>query len=225
MAIAAVPIGLVLSQPDLGSASVMVVVTGILLLSAHLPKYIIITGIIAAVVMLPIGFQFLAPYQKQRVETFLNPSSDPTGTGYNVVQSKIAIGSGGVFGRGLGEGSQSQLNFLPVAHTDFIFAGVAEATGFVGSVAILLLLALVVVRAVIIARLSQDSFGMYIALGIATIYLYQTFVNAGGNLGLVPVTGIPLPFVSFGGTSMIMAMAALGILQSIYIRHKKIRFN
>jgi rod shape determining protein RodA len=125
----------------------------------------------------------------------------------------------------LGEGSQSQLNFLPVAHTDFVFAGIAEATGFIGSVVLLSLSSAVIYRALMVAKQSQDSFGMYLAIGLAGLYLYQTFINSGGNLGLVPVTGIPYPFVSFGGTAIIMTLSGIGLLQSIYIRHKKIRFD
>lgn len=219
------PIILTLRQPDLGSASVLLVVSLVMLLAARIPKIIIGSTIVLVIIVLAVGFKFMAPYQRQRIEVFLNPNLDPAGTGYNITQSKIAIGSGGIFGRGLGQGSQSQLQFLPVAHTDFIFAGTAEALGFVGSVTMLLLLALVIYRAYIIAQLSQDRFGMYLALGIATLFLYQTFINVGGNLGLVPITGIPLPFVSSGGTAIIMALISVGLLQSIYLRHKKIRFG
>lgn len=221
----ALPVGLILAQPDLGSASVLVVVAIVLLLTARIPKIAIGATIIALLLTMGIGYTQLAPYQRQRIEVFLNPSIDPAGIGYNITQSKIAIGSGGVFGRGLGQGSQSQLQFLPVAHTDFIFAVTAEATGFVGSVVLLLLLATVIMRAYTIARVSQDSFGLYCALGVATLFVYQTFVNVGGNIGLVPVTGIPLPLVSSGGTTTIVMLSCIGLLQSIYLRHKKIRFT
>jgi rod shape determining protein RodA len=221
----ALPFGLVLKEPDLGSASVILFVSMILILLAKLPRKLIMGGAIIILICIPIAYKLIAPYQRARITTFLNPSADPTGSGYNVLQSKIAIGSGGLLGRGIGEGSQSQLNFLPVAHTDFIFAGAAEATGFIGSIALLGLIGLVIVRAIMIARLSQDLFGMYLSIGIASLFLYQTFINAGGNLGLVPVTGIPFPFVSSGGTSVIVAMVGVGILQSIYIRYKRIRFD
>lgn len=221
----ALPVVLVLKQPDIGSASVFIAVSLILVLAARIPKAVIISGALMVLIAAPLGYRFLAPYQRDRIRTYLEPEYDPTGIGYNVNQSKIAIGSGGIFGRGLGQGSQSQLKFLPVAHTDFIFAGFAESFGFVGSVAVLILLGSVVVRAFYISRLSQDSFGMYLALGISGLYLYQIFINIGGNLGLVPVTGIPLPFMSYGGTAMIVNLAALGLLESIYLRHKKIRFG
>lgn len=224
LGIVLLPVILILKEPDLGSASVILFVSVILMLLAKLPKMVIIIGIALILIGGPIAYKFIAPYQRQRITTFLNPNADPTGSGYNVLQSKIAIGSGGLWGRGLGEGSQSQLNFLPVAHTDFIFAGVAEATGFIGSFVLLALISIIIIRGVMIAKISQDLFGMYLAIGIACLFLYQTFINSGGNLGLVPVTGIPFPFVSSGGTSIIVAMIGIGILQSIYVRYKKIRF-
>jgi rod shape determining protein RodA len=220
----ALPVILILREPDLGSASVILFVSLILILLAKVPRIVLVVGVILVLIGGPIGYKFIAPYQRDRITNFLNPNADPTGTGYNVLQSKIAIGSGGLTGQGLGEGSQSQLNFLPVAHTDFIFAGTAEATGLIGSVVLLGLLLVIIVRGIMIARLSQDLFGMYLSIGIVSLYLYQMFINAGGNLGLVPVTGIPFPFVSSGGTSIIVAMIGVGLLQSIYIRYKKIRF-
>lgn len=219
------PIILVLVQPDFGSASVLLVISFGLLIFAGFSKKIIFSLIIISILCAPIGYQFLAPYQKQRIKTFLEPGTDPSGVGYNVLQSTIAVGSGGIWGRGLGQGSQSQLNFLPVAHSDFIFAGVAEATGFIGSVGLLLILGIIIWRAINIATLSQDRFGMFVALGIATMFLYQTTVNIAGNLGLLPIVGIPIPLVSFGGTTTITSLACIGILESIYLRHKKIRFG
>lgn len=224
LGIVALPVILILREPDLGSASVILFVSLILILLAKVPRIVLVVGVILVLIGGPIGYKFIAPYQRDRITNFLNPNADPTGTGYNVLQSKIAIGSGGLTGQGLGEGSQSQLNFLPVAHTDFIFAGTAEATGLIGSVVLLGLLLVIIVRGIMIARLSQDLFGMYLSIGIVSLYLYQMFINAGGNLGLVPVTGIPFPFVSSGGTSIIVAMIGVGLLQSIYIRYKKIRF-
>lgn len=220
-----IPAGLIVVEPDLGSASVVLFVSLVLLLFARIPKKAIIVSLVLMLISIPIGYRFAKPYQRDRIKTFLEPNADSSGKGYNALQSKIAIGSGGVFGRGLGEGSQSQLNFLPVAHTDFIFAGVAEATGFIGATVLLGLVGLIIVRAVLIAKYSQDLFGMYVSLGVASLFLYQTFVNAGGNLGLLPITGIPFPLVSFGGTATIVEMAGLGLLQSIYLRHKKIRFS
>ena len=219
------PVFLILKQPDLGSASVLLITSFALLAIAKIPKVFYIALITLSIISAPIGYYFLQPYQKQRLITFINPSSDLSGSGYNIAQSKIAIGSGGIFGRGLGKGSQSQLQFLPVAHTDFIFAGLTEATGFVGSIGLLSVSFILVIRAFQIAKLSQDKFGMYIAFGISTQLIYQIFINAGGNLGIVPVTGIPYPLVSSGGTAMMTILLEIGILESIYLRHKKIRFK
>jgi len=219
-----VPIVLILVQPDLGTASVVFVTTVVLLIASPVKKIYLVAGLVLMLVLSPVAWKFLKPYQKHRIEAFINPNSDPHGTGYNVNQAKIAVGSGGLIGRGLGKGSQSQLNFLPVAHTDFIFAGAAEAIGFIGSTFLLLLLTFLIIRTFTIAQLAKDYFGMYLATGIGSMFLFQMFVNAGMNIGIMPVTGIPLPFVSYGGTAMITNMLAIGILQSIYMRHKKISF-
>jgi rod shape determining protein RodA len=183
-------------------------------------------GLLGLVILvLPLIFFSLKPYQKARLETFLDPERDPFGAGYNVRQSLIAIGSGGLTGRGLGQGSQSTLQFIPVAHTDFIFAGIAEAAGFFGSSALIIIFALLVFRAVKVGLVSQDRFGRLLSFGFACLWLFSCFINMGMNLGLVPVTGIPLPFVSFGGSSLITNFAIAGILQSIYLRHRKISFR
>ena len=221
---AAVPTVMVFLQPDLGTASVLGVVTVGFLIFGRLP-WRWWAGLIAlTVVCLPLFYASLQPYQKTRIRTFLSPSHDVQGEGYNVRQAAIAIGSGGMFGQGLGQGSQSQLNFLPVAHTDFIFAGLAEATGLIGSFILLLLYFVLFFRTYRLAELAKDSFGTYLALGIVTMLSFQVVVNIGMNIGLLPVTGIPLPYVSYGGTALLLNFISLGILQSIYIRHKKITF-
>jgi len=214
------PAVLILKQPDLGTASVIFISTVALLFASPIKKIYLIIVLAIMVALSPIGWHFLKTYQKNRVIAFINPSVDPQGAGYNVNQSKIAIGAGGLWGRGLGKGSQSQLNFLPVAHTDFIFAGAAEATGFVGSTFLLSLLLFLIIRIVTIAKIARDDFGMYLATGIGTIFLFQSLVNIGMNMGIMPVTGIPLPFVSYGGSAMLSNFAAIGILQSIYMKHK-----
>lgn len=215
---------LILIQPDLGTTSVVFVITLSLLFFSSLKKIYLVIFLGVMIAFSPLAWHFLKPYQKQRIEAFINPAADPQGAGYNVSQAKIAIGSGGVYGRGLGKGSQSQLNFLPVAHTDFIFAGTAEATGFIGSLFLFTLLITLVLRVIMIARNAKDEFGEFLALGIATMFLFQSFVNIGMNLGIMPVTGIPLPFVSYGGSAMLLNMICVGILQSIYLRHRKISF-
>lgn len=224
LALVGVPVFLILRQPDLGTASVIFIGLIAILFLSPIRKIYLIIALALMVALSPLGWHFLKTYQKQRIESFINPSADPHGVGYNVSQAKIAVGSGGLLGMGLGKGSQSQLNFLPVAHTDFIFAGTAEATGFIGSTFLILVLILLVFRIINVAKVAKDSFGMYLAGGIAAIFLFQILVNIGMNLGIMPVTGIPLPFVSSGGSSMITNMAAIGILQSIYLRHKKITF-
>jgi len=191
-----------------------------MLFASQIRKIYLIIAIVILAALSPLGWHFLQDYQKDRVVAFINPAADPQGAGYNVSQSKIAIGSGGLWGRGLGKGSQSQLNFLPVAHTDFIFAGAAEATGFFGSFFLLGLLAFLMVRVATVAKMARDDFGMYLSVGIGTVFLFQSLVNIGMNMGIMPVTGIPLPFVSHGGSSMLSNFAGIGILQSIYMRHK-----
>lgn len=219
-----IPAVLILKQPDLGTVSVLVAGALAVILASGLKRNQIFAIIGLILVALPIVWFSLKDYQRQRIYTFINPAADPYGSGYNVLQSTITIGSGGLLGRGLGHGPQSQLNFLPIAHTDFIFAGVAEASGLVGSVILIILLLILVIKVISVALISKDGFGTLLAVGFAVILLFQMTVNIGMNLGLAPVTGIPLPFVSHGGSSLILNLAMIGILQSIYLRHKKITF-
>lgn len=215
---------LVLIQPDFGTGMVLIfAIVAILLVSQIKKIYLLGIGILF-LASTPVLWNFLKDYQKQRIYTFFNPAVDPYGSGYNVLQSIIAVGSGGLFGKGLGQGSQSQLNFIPAAHTDFIFAGWAEATGFVGSLLLLVIFAVLIWQILNVAKVSKDDFGFYFAIGAAGIMLFQVLVNIGMNMGVMPVTGIPLPFVSYSGTALIMNFACIGVLQSIYIRHKKINF-
>lgn len=219
-----IPAILVLRQPDFGSFSVLAVTGLSIILFSRIKKtYLLIIGL-AILLALPTSWIFLKDYQRERIYTFINPTADRFGSGYNVMQSTITVGSGGLLGRGLGHGPQSQLNFLPVAHTDFIFAGLAEASGFVGSTFVIILFVILIFTIVNVAKISKDSFGMLVAVGIATMILFQVMINIGMNLGIMPVTGIPLPFISHGGSSLILNLASLGILQSVYLRHKKITF-
>lgn len=222
--IAGIPIGLVLRQPDLGTAGVLVAISlGMLIYSKLSFRWWLAMGLIT-LLLSPLAYVNLHEYQKNRLKVFFSPQHDTSGQGYNVRQAAIAIGSGGLIGQGLGQGSQSQLNFLPVAHTDFIFAGLAEATGLIGSVIILILFIVLVNRVLRTAGLAKDEFGAFLALGVAVMFTFQIIVNIGMNLGLVPVTGITLPFISYGGTSLIVSLASVGILQSVYVRHKQITF-
>ena len=225
LAIVGLPIVLILFQPDFGTAIIVFLELIILLFFSNIRKIILVAILAGVMVFAPIGWHFLQTYQKERIYTFINPAQDPYGSGYNVQQAKITVGSGGLWGQGIGKGTQIQLNFLPVAHTDFIFASTAEALGFIGSSILIILLIFLCFRVITISRLSKDSFGFYFAIGWGMILLFQVVINVGMNLGIMPVTGIPLPFVSSGGSQMITNMAAIGILQSIYLRHRRITFN
>jgi rod shape determining protein RodA len=163
------------------------------------------------------GWFVLRPYQKERLVNFVNPYNDPRGSGYNVIQSMVAVGSGGVWGKGLGHGSQSQLNFLPEKHTDFIFAVIAEELGFAGATAVLLLLGILLYRIKEVARMAGDNFGYLLAVGIMIMFFSQILVNIGMNIGVMPVAGVPLPLLSYGGSSLVAVLASIGILESIYL--------
>ena len=166
----------------------------------------------------------LKPYQKQRILTFLNPNSDPLGAGYHVIQSKIAIGSGGFWGEGLFHGTQTQLHFIPEQHTDFIFSVVGEELGFIGAIVLLALYAIVIGRGIVIANRAKDPFASLLAIGVVTMLLFHVFVNVGMATGLMPVVGIPLPLMSFGRTSLLTNVIAIGLLEAIAMRQKKLLF-
>ena len=220
-----VPIALIAAQPDLGTGIILTLMTAGLFLVAKPPKLLIITIAVIICASIPLVWSNLAPYQKTRVETFINPSIDPLESGYNIRQALIAVGSGRLTGRGFGLGSQTTLNFLPVAHADFIFAGFAEATGFVGCLILLLLYALMLYRITEIALKSQDRFATFFALAILIKLLSEIVINVGMNLSLLPVAGVPLPFMSYGGSALIVNLAAIGILESIYIRTNRTVFD
>jgi len=220
------PILLVLKQPDFGTAFILFIIGITMIIAANIRLiYLSVIGFLG-VVLTPITWLFiLKDYQKERLITFLNPKSDPFGAGYNVLQSTIAIGSGMLRGRGFGGGFQSQLKFLPASHTDFIFAVFAEEMGFVGAIIILIIFLILILKIIKIAKIAADDFGMLISIGTASLILFQVLINIGMNIGLMPVTGIPLPFISAGGTSLIVNLILIGILESIIIRHKKLTFG
>lgn len=219
-----IPTVLVAIQPDLGTALVFLFTWGIMLLASNAKRIYIFAAGALGVTSLPFMWLLLKDYQKARVMTFINPAADPTGSGWNVTQAMIAIGSGQFWGRGLGKGTQSQLNFIPEKHTDFIFASMAEEMGFLGVVIVLLLFVLFFFRSLRIAVLARDFFGTYLAVGIAAILFFHVFINIGMNMGIMPVTGIPLPFLTYGGTPVLVDLLAVGVLESIYARYKKIDF-
>jgi rod shape determining protein RodA len=222
---AAVPAGLIFLEPDLGSAAVIMAVWfGMLFISQIRKRYLVAVVLLACLLAL-VSWKFvLHDYQKNRVEVFLNPSLDLKDSGYNVKQAVIAVGSGQLAGRGLGRGLQSQLKFLPERQTDFIFASASEEIGFVGCTGLLVLYYLFAWRLTLIMRQAKDELGYYIVGGVLFMFFTQVAVNIGINLGLVPVTGIPLPFLSYGGSSLIVMMIGLGIAQSVVRQSRILRF-
>ncbi len=219
-----IPVFLILVQPDLGTALVLIAIWMGMVLASSIKKIYVFGLAVVALAFLPVIFQFLKDYQKKRLLIFLNPSSDPQGAGYNVLQSIISIGSGKLFGRGLGNGTQSQLKFLPERHTDFIFAVLGEELGFLGGAILLILFFILTLRILRISRFSSDGFGSFLSIGISVWILFQIFVNVGMTLGIAPVTGIPLPLISYGGSSVIMILASFGLLQSVLNHNKKLKF-
>ena len=221
----AIPATLIFLEPDLGSAVIVMGIWFGMMLISPLKKYYIVIFVIAALVFAGASWQFLLKdYQKNRVEVFLNPDKDPKGKGYNVRQAIIAVGSGEMFGRGLGRGLQSQLKFLPERQTDFIFASAAEEIGFAGTSVILALFFVLFRRLIRIMRYARDDLAMYITGGIFFLFVIQVCANIGINLGLLPVTGIPLLFISYGGSSLMVTCIALGIAQNVARQSKALRF-
>ena len=211
---------LVLRQPDLGSSLVLAAIWGGMILASGLRlKHFIVLGCLGMLLVTGSWF-LLADYQKARIDTFLHPESDPQGSGYNVLQAMVAVGSGGVSGKGLGYGSQSQLSFLPEKHTDFIFAVIAEELGSVGAGFVIVLYGVVLYRIRRIGMLASDNFGYLLSLGVMIMVFVQVLINIGMNVGLLPVTGLPAPFVSYGGSSLLSLSASIGLLLSVYQRKR-----
>jgi rod shape determining protein RodA len=225
LGLVAVPAFLVYQEPDFGSAVVMVVLVLAMLYFWGAPwtHFAVMVGaaagvFVVALKVLPLaGIHLIKEYQLDRLLVFIDAGRDPTGAGYNIIQSMIAVGAGGMSGRGSGA-TQTTLDFLPEHHTDFIFAVISERNGFAGATVLLLLYAIIIWRALRIATLSRDMYGSILAGGIGTIILFQVFVNIGMTIGIMPVTGIPLPFVSYGGTHMIAFLMLVGLLQAIHLR-------
>lgn len=213
-----VPVLMVFKQPDLGSALVYLVGALMMIVVSEISLLYLLLAGISSLLTLPIIWQFLAQYQKNRILTFLNPQSDPLGSSYNAIQSVISVGSGMFLGRGLGRGTQSQLLFLPEHHTDFIFAAVAEEFGFVGSVSVVAVYFFLIWRLLGVAISTKDPFARLITVGISGFLLAQVTINIGMNVGVVPVTGITLPLLSYGGSSLLATMIGLGIIQNIASR-------
>ncbi len=207
----------VLIQPDFGSAITIFSIWFLLLLVIGIKRKHLLFLIILLIITGLIGWNFfLKPYQKDRILIFLNPSQDPLGRGYNITQAMIAVGGGKLFGRGLGYGSQSQLKFLPENKTDFIFAVIGEELGFIGISLLITLYAILFTRMIVIIQKCENDFGSFLVLGILILFFVQVMINIGMNIGIAPVTGISLPFISYGGSFLIISLIMIGIVQSVY---------
>jgi rod shape determining protein RodA len=215
-----VPVGLVAIQPDLGTAALIAIAGALVIVMAGLSVRIMGALLGLGVVGAWFGWNFMHDYQRKRVLTFLDPQTDPLGAGYHIIQSQIAIGSGGVFGKGWMNGSQAQLEFLPERSTDFIFAVVGEEFGLLGQGLLLLLYLFVVSRALYLSTQTQDTFARLVAGSLALTFFVYVFINAGMVSGLLPVVGVPLPLVSYGGTSVVTLLAGFGILMALYSHRK-----
>ncbi|MFZ0008773.1 MAG: rod shape-determining protein RodA [Steroidobacteraceae bacterium] len=219
-AVILVPVALVALQPDLGTAALIAVAGALVIVLAGLRVRVMLVMLALAALAAWFGWSFMHDYQRRRVLTFLNPQTDPLGAGYHIIQSQIAIGSGGVFGKGWMNGSQAQLEFLPERSTDFIFAVVGEEFGLLGLLLLLLLYAFVVARSIYLATQTQDTFARLLAGSIALTFFVYVFINAGMVTGLLPVVGVPLPLVSYGGSSVVTLLAGFGILMALYSHRK-----
>ncbi len=217
LAMVFLPVGLVLKQPDLGTAMMLTLASGAMffLVGVRLWKFALLLTMGGAVI--PVAWRFMREYQRQRILTFLNPESDPLGAGYHILQSKIALGSGGLFGKGFMLGTQSHLNFLPEKQTDFIFTMLAEEWGMVGGVVLLALYTLILVYGYALSLRSRNQFGRLVGLGLTTTFFLYVFINIAMVMGLVPVVGVPLPLISYGGTAMLTLLFGFGLILSVHI--------
>ena len=218
-----IPVGLIIIQPDLGTAMVILLVYGSILIFLRLNAKLLLGLFVAATIALPVVYNYgLKPYQRQRIVTFIDPMSDPKGAGYNSIQSMIAVGSGQIWGKGYKKGTQAHLNFLPEHHTDFIFSVFSEEWGFIGCSVLLLVYALFLMSGLSVAYQSNDKFASLLAFGIVSIFFWHVFVNMGMVMGMLPIVGVPLPFMSYGGSALLTAMSGVAIL--VNIANKKYMF-
>ena len=218
------PVALILKDPNLGTAVITAVVGLSVFLGAGLRWWMIGLALAAAGAAMPVAYAHLHDYQRARITTFLDPASDPLGAGYNIIQSKIALGAGGMWGKGFMQGTQNHLNFLPEKQTDFVFTIIAEEFGLVGSLAVLALLALIVLAGMAMALRCRHQYGRLVALGISVNFFMYVFVNVAMVMGTIPVGGVPLPLISHGGSAMIMAMLGFGVLMSAHV-HRDVEFG
>jgi rod shape determining protein RodA len=211
------PAGLVLMQPDLGTAGMLILDGALIFFLAGVRLWKFAVVALAAVSAVPVGWKFLHGYQKERLLSFLDPENDPLGTGYHILQSKIAFGSGGLFGRGFLQGSQSHLSFLPERQTDFIFTMLAEEFGMVGGLVLLGLYTVLIGYGMAIALRSRNQFGRLVAMGLSGNLFFYVFINMAMVMGLIPVVGVPLPLISYGGTAMLTVLAGFGLIMAVYV--------
>lgn len=218
IAIMAVPFAITAKQPDLGTASMLVIIGGSILLFIRIRTRILVSCAALLIIAAPIAWTFMHDYQKNRILTFRDPGRDPRGAGYNSIQSRIAVGSGKVLGKGFRKGTQSQLEFLPERHTDFIYSVLSEEHGFIGSLTTIGLFAILFVLGTRIASQARDRAGAIMVIGIMAILFWHMFINIGMVIGLLPIVGIPLPLLSYGGSNMLTTMASLGLVSSVAYR-------
>ena len=219
-----VPVGLILKEPNLGTAVITAVVGFAVFLGAGLRWWKVVLLVAAVAGAAPVAYSHMHDYQRARITTFLNPESDPLGAGYNIIQSKIALGSGGMWGKGFMQGTQNHLNFLPEKQTDFVFTIIAEEWGLVGTLAVLGLLSLLVLGGMAMALRCRHQYGRLVALGVSMNFFMYVLVNVAMVSGAIPVGGVPLPLVSHGGTAMITVMIAMGVLMSVHV-HRDVEFG
>lgn len=220
MVLTLIPVALILKQPNLGTATICAFIAFTMCWMAGIRWWYFAVAIGSVASAVPVVYHFLHDYQKRRVQTFLDPDSDPLGAGYNIIQSKIAIGSGGFFGKGLLQGSQGQLDFLPEKQTDFIFTMLAEELGFIGAFGLLALYTFLLMFAMALAVKCRHAFGRLIAAGVAAMLFVHIFINMAMVMGLIPVVGVPLPFLSYGGSFMLATCMACGLLMHVYINRE-----
>lgn len=220
-----VPTLLIIKQPDYGTALAFIMALIFMIFTAGIKKRYIITAILLVVITVPLLYFFVLPeHAKTRIDVYLNPDLDPRGAGYNIIQSKLAIGAGELFGMGLFKGNQTQLGFLYPKTTDFIFALIAEEMGFIIAAGVIILYVILITKAIFVAKTAKDDLGSYIAAGIAGVFFFHMLENIGMTMGLLPITGIPLPFVSYGGSSLLSNFIMIGILLGISGRRQKAIF-
>ncbi|MGH2543005.1 MAG: FtsW/RodA/SpoVE family cell cycle protein, partial [Ardenticatenaceae bacterium] len=221
----AIPMGLILLQPNLSTAIIVGAIWLTIAVMSGMPLRWLAGLALVLVIVMRLTWPYVPDYQKDRIRIFVDPASDPSGQGYNLIQSRIAIGGGGLLGQGYGQGSQNQLGYLRVRHTDFIFSVIAEELGFVGALLLFALFIAFLWRLLRAIQLAQDPFGRLVVAGVAGWIFFQTFVNLGVNEALVPPTGVPLPFISYGGSNLITLLLAVGLVESVVIRQTKLDFD